>query len=498
MDVHSLPKKQAASLALPLSSVESLLDLVVRKAAPSSSAHSYYRPTTARPTEYSDHNKKTQLNYFLSIPRIFRFQRRYDGIQRSNIYGSIVNGAGRTAAGASAKYDILLVSAPVDEDFVNETLVNVLTSQNYRVGFHGLAATANSPRMVEHSGGVCVVASHESYIQNSPEELLTLSKACRDTSKPLVLIALDTTAAKTLRRIPVSELRSAKTLLWETKSFWPSWRSVFPPPPPASNVRAQNTAVAHPMISSPPSMAVKKDDDTWTYLKPTSGSGESSLSTQSTDTMTMSVAPRRFSTQRATSSSSSSHHQQQRQLASSTLHTAAGHGGRHRSLRPHVIENPMASAPSSSSTHHRSRLVATRQSPAAEDEPIYHSLDEESIITAPDQVDGDVTVYINADLELVYPSLTDPELEDKGNAAQCLSDDEEAELNGLLADCYENEESLLASDYVPSPAPGSYPRHHLSYVAVPASPAASATSSSKRHRRHQQQQQQPLSRGYLV
>ena len=247
-------------------------------------------------------------------------------------------------------------------------------------------------------------------------------------------------------------------------------------------------------------MAVKKDEDAWTYLKPTSGSGESSLSTQSTDTMTMSVAPRRFSTQRATSSSS--HHQQQRQLASSTLHTAAGHGGRHRSLRPHVIENPMASAPSaSSSTHHRSRLVATRQSPAAEDEPIYHSLDEESIIAggtddAHEKLDGDVTVYINADLELVYPSLTDPELEDKGNAAQCLSDDEEAELNGLLADCYENEESLLASDYVPSPAPGSYPRHHLSYVAVPASPAASATSSSKRHRRHQQQQ--PLSRGYLV
>ena len=153
-----------------------------------------------------------------------------------------------------------------------------------------------------------------------------------------------------------------------------------------------------------------------------------------------------------------------------------------------------------SSTHHRSRFAATRHSPAAEDEPIYHSLDEESIIAATaahDQLDGDVTVYINADLELVYPSLTDPELEDKGNAAQCLSDDEEAELNGLLADCYENEESLLASDYVPSPAPGSYPRHHLSYVAVPASPAASATSSSKRHRRHQQQQQ-PLSRGYLV
>merc|ERR1712083_674398 len=150
------------------------------------------------------------------------------------------------------------------------------------------------------------------------------------------------------------------------------------------------------------------------------------------------------------------------------------------------------------STHHRSRLPATRrQSPAAaEDEPIYHSLDEESIIAggtddAHDKLDGDVTVYINADLELVYPSLSDP-AEDKGNTAQCLSDDEEAELNGLLADCYENEESLLASDYVPSPAPGSYPRHHLSYAT--AAQSAAVTSSGKRR----QHQQQPLSRGYLV
>ena len=405
---------------------------------------------------------------------LFRFQRRYDGIQRSNIYGSIVNGTGRS----STKYDILLVSAPADEDFVNETLVNVLTSQNYRVGFHSLTSAATSPRNLEHCGGVCFVASHQSYIQNSPEDLLALSKVCRESSRPLVLIALDTTAAKTLRRIPVSELRSTKTLLWDTKSFWPSWRSVFPPPPPAM-------PPPHEMISSPPSMAVKKEDDTWTYLKPTSGSGESSLSTQSTDTMTMSGA-RRFSTQRA----SSSQHQQ-RQLASSTLHTAAsGLGSRQRSLRPHVIENPMTAG---SSTHHRSRFPATRHSPAAEEEPIYHSLDEESIIAATaahDQLDGDVTVYINADLELVYPSPND--LVDKGNAAQCLSDDEEAELNGLLADCYENEESLLASDYVPSPAPGSYPRHHLSYTAAAATSAA-ATSSSKRR-----QHQQPLSRGYLV
>ena len=127
--------------------------------------------------------------------------------------------------------------------------------------------------------------------------------------------------------------------------------------------------------------------------------------------------------------------------------------------KPHVIENPM-------SVHHG------RTGQVELEEPIYHSLEGEDE-DGGHKTEDDGTVYINADLEVVYPSLplpTDP-LQPPRLTAGPLSEDEE-ELNGLLADCYENEESLLRQDYVPSPAPGSFPRaggpvpggsRHLSY-----------------------------------
>lgn len=272
-----------------------------------------------------------------------------------------------------------------------------------------------------------LASSSSSYIQNNPQDLLTLSKLCRDGSRPLVLVALDSSAVKCLRRLP--DLRMIKILLWEAKSFWPTWHSVFP--------LKQGTAVK----------SSNENEDLWTYLKGPncngSAGGESSLSTQSTggeDTMTkvMATSARRFSTQRTTSS------QQRPQFnmaSSSTLQVR-------RLRQPHVIENPM--------THHRSNVP---------DEPIYHSLDD------------DMTVYINADLEVVYPSPSPPLLMQPASNSRRYIDEEEdneAELNGLLADCYE--ENL--GSYVPSPAPGSFPRHHLSYAAANSDNVAS--SSSKR------------------
>ena len=53
-------------------------------------------------------------------------------------------------------------------------------------------------------------------------------------------------------------------------------------------------------------------------------------------------------------------------------------------------------------------------------------------------------MYINADLEVVYPLPSQDPAEDET----------EAELNGLLADS-----NYDSSDYVPSPAPGSIPRY---------------------------------------
>ena len=81
-------------------------------------------------------------------------------------------------------------------------------------------------------------------------------------------------------------------------------------------------------------------------------------------------------------------------------------------LRPNIVENPL-------------------------EEPIYHTLD-----------DNETTVYINADLEVVYPAA-----EEEGGIENDSADNNMAELNGLLADCNYD------SDYVPSPAPGSIPRY---------------------------------------
>ena len=113
--------------------------------------------------------------------------------------------------------------------------------------------------------------------------------------------------------------------------------------------------------------------------------------------------------------------------------------------KPHVIENPM-------SVHQERTGQLAQPEP---EEPIYHSLDG----------DDDVKVYINADLEVVYPSLPLPtdRLQPPRLGGGQLSEDEE-ELSGLLTDCYENEESLLRHDDVPSPAPGSIPRTGYRHV----------------------------------
>ena len=381
------------------------------------------------------------------------------------------------------------MSTPADEEFVRGTFFGLLETQNYpNYHYHSILKGQRPP--VETSGAVCVVASsHSSYIQKPDEaenHLLTLCKLCRDLAKPLpVLVALDTLTTKTLRRISAAsaDLRSVKILLWDTKSFWPSWRSMFPSPPMA--------------VSPKPSMAVnhKDEDEAWTYVKSNNhGSGDSSLSTQSTDTMMastkLSSAARRLSSQPPG--------RQFNSMMSRPRLTHAGLGPRHQQQRGRVIENPLA-------CHHRSQQQQQQDQqhrcrpPEDPDEPIYHSLDDDDVVVAgrrPSQVasvggedsEADVTVYINADLEVVYPTLND------GGGKDFVDDDDEAELNGLLADCYENEE---LHGYVPSPAPGSYPRAHISYTGAAAS--LQRQQQQPRHFHHQFQPQAGTREpGYLV
>ena len=325
--------------------------------------------------------------------------------------------------------------------------MTALEGQNYRVSLHS-GRPSGQPLSLESCQGVCLVASQaSSYIQHAQgADLLALSQRCQDVSRPLVLVALETGTAKTFRRLG---LPGRKILLWDTKSFWPSLRATIPP-----STISRSPAVNNQSVS---------EKDTWTYVR--KSGNDSSLSTQSTDTMTAFPAAvstswrggghlvnsRRSSTlQRVPPSSQLP--SQNRLVHQSLVKNRTHHG-------PRVIENPM---------HQH------------EDEPIYHSLDEGE----KDKEDDDVTVYINADLEVVYPSLPLPLPVDqqpcqKGQRRQGMerdhrqhfSDEDEEELNGLLADCYENQESLLrrgGQGYVPSPAPGTCPRGGQQRPSLPA------------------------------
>jgi len=328
------------------------------------------------------------------------FQRRYDGIHRSTLYGNI-----------KTQYDILLWSSPIDEEFVRQTILSLMEANSFRVAFHPLKmASERLPRQGEEKCAACgcMVVSQASYFQIE-QDLVPIAKSFQD--KPFVFIALDTASAKSLRRLV--DLKGYKILLWDTKSFWPSLKAIIP------NMNKLSKAVNN----------CNNEEDMWTYLKNSNAtsvsgacqSGDSSLSTQSTDTMLVTSS-------QAMCSSKSTYMTSKR---ASTLRTSAGVVVNHqqpfqtmqnsRMIRPNIVENPL-------------------------EEPIYHTLD-----------DNNETVYINADLEVVYPlpeggaeivqgvryGLQDP-----------AEDETEAELNGLLADS-----NYDSSDYVPSPAPGSIPRY---------------------------------------
>ena len=221
-----------------------------------------------------------------------------------------------------------------------------------------------------------------------------------------VFIALDTPAAKSLRR--QVDLKGYKILLWDTKSFWPTLKATIP---------NQSKAVNHHPT----------DEDMWTYLKNSNaGSGESSLSTQSTDTMLV-ASSRLMTSKRA-----------------STLRNPGG-GGHFSTMAVNQHPQPLPFQTMQSRNVRRPNVV---ENPL--EEPIYHTLDDND------------TVYINADLEVVYPSH------------EATLEEDEAELNGLLADCGNYESDVMAhhhnlshrvgmaaayeGEYVPSPAPGSMPR----------------------------------------
>lgn len=142
-------------------------------------------------------------------------------------------------------------------------------------------------------------------------------------------------------------------------------------------------------------------------------------------------------------------------------------------------------------------------------EPIYHTLEPEqapkSLAGAKSGGKSDSTVYINADLEVVYPKTRPGQQQLQQQQRQFLQphddlDDFVDEDEELLAETTTDDDGMFDlsrsrnGSYVPSPAPGSFPRKGMAMAAAPA--PAQRPGSARRPPQHpqqrklQQQQQQ--------
>ena len=495
------------------------------------------------------HKEKMMFNFIFDL---FRLHKRYGvRINKSQLPNGVSSNGGRFI------YDCLIHASPVDEEFVRQTIVTRLEAAKrspfrlcvYR---HG-TRTEDLRSGIDSSASVVVVAS-ESYVQHpkTQAELASIADMCSDEAgkrgKMLLVIAMDNVTAKTIRRL-LPSVKSTNVLVWGTSDFWQKLMFKLPDPLPCDNIN----------IEHPASDGNKKyDDEMWTYLKgvkvessviePPSNkdnftanlqnsfsgpSGDSSLSTQSTDNSggSLSYGKKRSATLNHMKTSprgsgevppSSTTMQGKRSRETPSWETAnrrrpAGTSTSSRkSDGTRVFENPLDKFESSPMTMTSdSDYMSVNDSLLRQDhrrvpvgsnnnEPIYHTLEDDDVDDCQRRTTSvmsssikkkdpsDTTVYINEDLEVVYPPLP-PARRDFVS-----DDDDEAEFEHLLrggnvtrhngatyegdTDCdeYENDidddrDDLFQrhNSYVPSPAPGSFPRRWMTPTSTSATPKTS-------------------------
>ncbi len=199
----------------------------------------------------------------------------------------------------------------------------------------------------------------------------------------------------------------------------------LPPPPPsgysgqslAAHSRTLRSAAAAAAAAVTAPRSADYEDDLWTYVRGSDDS--SSLNTGS---------------------------------------TAAGSNGNATSTMPakvnksNVIVNPLGN---SSRTLRSHDYVSVNDSQRTQEEPIYHTLEPST---------PEPKIYINQDLEVVYPKLVPASHRQPHRLLQMLGEREEFvdEDDELLAGNGGNFDDLedFHGSYVPSPAPGSMPRRH--------------------------------------
>ena len=436
---------------------------------------------------------------------------------------------------------------------------------------------------------IVVVSEHYLKINNNNNELkIIIEKTCGcNFKKTLVVIALDSTTAQTLRH--TTSLKASNILVWGSPNFWQNVsRNLMTKYQTFNNNKINSTTLS---LSSPnkKKMMGSDDDEIWTYLKTNSESSnrknDEIISSDNINRLSMGTLKENLNHMRTnTSGYNTDDKQYSFNFPSSTLQlgkrkqylrgnpipsstptsrrtshpdSSESTSSMSKSRTPNTakIENPHSLYPTKNlvdnpfDSHHRfdqftshrkpppypsnpirsgvnsnsdSDYMSVNDSLAPRNEPIYHTLDDEqqhqqptfNKLTNHETLDEDQKVYINSALEVVYPTESllrqqrrkllelqrqhqylkqsqrnyhrNPQENDN------MDDDEDGdeEFDELLGgnieggftdedqeDVYENGDdtsidyyrqgimdvqrktSSASTSYVPSPAPGSYPRN---------------------------------------
>ena len=487
-------------------------------------------------------------------------------------YGVRINKShptGMTSNGGLFIYDCLIHASPVDEEFVRQTIVTRLEAAKrspYRmcVYRHG-TRTEDLRSGIDCSASVIVVAS-DSYVQHpkTQAELSSIADICNNDGKrgkTLLVIAMDAVTAKSVRRL-LPAVKASNVLVWGTSDFWQ--KLMFKLPDPSCHSESLNVEVG--TDGSDVDVVKKYDDEMWTYLKgakvessllePSSTSvvgtgsskdnfsgplqnsfsgpsGDSSLSTQSTDnsggTLSYGNKKRSATLNHSKTSPKGKSEMHTGEIPSATTMLGGGRRSRDpqatswetsnrrrtttasRKSDARVFENPldkfdpgdrhvMLASDSDYMSVNDSLLRPDHRrnnGNGNNNEPIYHTLEDDDDLeqvsdrrtislgssmtaSAAKKDPNDSTVYINADLEVVYPPLPlarrdfvsddddDAEFEHLLRGGSVTQQRHTFENNGDTDDCdeYENDDDRddlfqRHNSYVPSPAPGSFPRRWI-------------------------------------
>ena len=505
---------------------------------------------------------------------------------------------------SNQNYKILIHYSLSDKTFVHDTLAPKMISD--------MTPTEENKTMLlqgEHKGQICfqqqteqkssdencvgqnlidsesvIVVASETYIKhnNTNNELKRIAESCFGSNKkPLVVIALDSVTAQTLRRR--TSLKASNILVWGSPNFWQNVsRNLMTKYQTFNNNKLTNLSLSSPNKKK----ALNSDDDeVWTYLKTNSERSNRNTGILSSDNVnrlsltTLKDNMKHMQTNKQHQNSDGNTYTFN--LPSSTLQsgkrkqylrcnpTPSSTPTSRRTSQPQAYESPAgllkSRSPPSSNANNKYPSLSTKNihenpfdsyrfdqfsprkppayphiqttginsnsdsdymsvndSLATRNEPIYHTLDDEQQQQQPSFnsqhhriENGDQTVYINSKLEVVYPTASllrqqrqkllelqrqnqylkhrQRNLQHESGQEQMDDDDMDEEFDELLGgnlgqgftdddqeDAYENGDendidyygidritnerkaSCASTNYVPSPAPGSYPRNRAS------------------------------------